>query len=1342
MTPTERTLLLVYGFIIAIWPVRHLVISWVVRRLDFLTPESPALAVDGTGTEPPPPLVTAIIPAKDEEATLAGCLASVCGQSYPCLEIVVVDDRSSDRTGTIAREFAHADPRVRVLTVTELPTGWTGKTHALHVAAGAARGDWFWFLDADTDFAPDNLAIVMEYARAHSAALVSLLPEMRCETFWECVVQPLASIVLMQSYPLLLVNSVRSKRAFANGQYILIRREAYEAAGGHRAVRDRFVEDIALAGRVKRLGFPIRVALARRLGSTRMYASLGQLVEGWSRILYDALGRTSWRLIGRVLDALVFSQTGHVALAAAIVLLARGDAGPFPRWLLVMSLVHHLLAYSVMRRVYRLSVPDSRHVAWYPLGNLVLDWILLKAVWLCMTGRVRWRGTRYGPRCFSVSPAGRGSRRAGRMPGMMKRLGRSLALPGMMLFCGAAVMAAPGLSGTWAGQDGHDLVGPSAEVKPNDVQDIHIVLAGLPPDRTIAQATVTAQGGGEWQYGGKGGSWAAAIERAPRSSRADLYLEPAQVETGRLFAIRLRYDDGSTAEVVVKGRRAAPDLRMPAAALSARWMGQEPIDWTGSEPGVGPDGLQDARLALGRLSARVEVASALIEAASGRRWRFGVNAELDTSAELVRDPADPARAELYFQPAEDLAGQRLRLVIRYASGKTDSTSVVAGATDPARRMPPVQLPRPIAHTIDARWLGQDGAAGGSRGDVHVSLARIPAGRSIAAAVLSDPVGELWVYQAAQAIPAGTDGSPLRLQPGADPTRAELFFAPVRDESATRLTLRIAFADGALAIVTVPGGACDIIRCVPETAGAAIDARPGDDLHALVKAYRTVTLAPGTYRLTRPLILEQPVTLRGVPRAVLRFEQAPGDPPWAAAITVHRSRTTLDGFAVRFAGPIRWQTDVPWGPALIGVTETSDGSHPDPRIGLSFTRLDLEAPPAASTSAGTWEDAPRLMRLVNARSGRIANNRLRGGMIELGGGPWEIVENEYLGTPPGTVSPAVIAAHHSHDLVVRRNRARPEVPSGKTWRFLVVTGSGAFDRVEENSVVGIGPRDDDTIPWANAPEIVLTEAYKLFFEGKPAAIAPDGRIISVGQGKPLGPAPRAGSVVAVVAGAQPGQWRKIAQVLDHVTFLLEEPLPPGTERIAVATGFIGETFARNTIDSRGGARAINLVLPGNHFGTQVLDNQLLGAGDAFQITAYPTEAPGIWGWSHVPFLDGLISGNTLEDAPGGGVLGVTHSEFTKSSRGRTYMTATLRDNTVKWSAPFLARQARGGVPPGLTIGFPGTRDAAELIVSTRNNRLDAPPGTSAAAVRVHAAVLNGRPTLDQRFTLATGAANPR
>ena len=213
-------------------------------------------------------------------------------QTYPNLEILVVDDRSTDRTGEIARRFAAEDSRIRVLTIEHLPAGWTGKTHALHRAAADARGEWLWFLDADTLHAPEALVDpdgVRPASRcgpgqpAPGAALRDVLGAGRAAAR--------RASSLMQSFPLHLVHSERSRLAFANGQYILIRRTAYEAAGGHEAVRDRFVEDIGLAGRVKARGFRIRVALVRGIVTCRMYSSLGQLVRGWSRILYDALDR-------------------------------------------------------------------------------------------------------------------------------------------------------------------------------------------------------------------------------------------------------------------------------------------------------------------------------------------------------------------------------------------------------------------------------------------------------------------------------------------------------------------------------------------------------------------------------------------------------------------------------------------------------------------------------------------------------------------------------------------------------------------------------------------------------------------------------------------------------------------------------------------------------------------------------------------------------------------------------------------------------------------------------------------------------------------------------------------
>jgi hypothetical protein len=185
--------------------------------------------------------------------------------------------------------------------------------------------------------------------------------------------------------------------AIANGKNILISLADKEAAGCHRAVRDRFDEDIHLAGRVKALGLPIRLGIASGIGSARMYTSLDGIVRGWSRILYDALGRNPWRLLGRLLDPLVYSQSGHVALAWALILFARGEVGPVASWLLGLSLVHHAFTYAVLRRLYLMSVPGSRAIGWFPLANLVMDWVLLRAIRMCLTGRVTWRGTVYEP---------------------------------------------------------------------------------------------------------------------------------------------------------------------------------------------------------------------------------------------------------------------------------------------------------------------------------------------------------------------------------------------------------------------------------------------------------------------------------------------------------------------------------------------------------------------------------------------------------------------------------------------------------------------------------------------------------------------------------------------------------------------------------------------------------------------------------------------------------------------------------------------------------------------------------------------------------------------------------
>jgi hypothetical protein len=576
--------------------------------------------------------------------------------------------------------------------------------------------------------------------------------------------------------------------------------------------------------------------------------------------------------------------------------------------------------------------------------------------------------------------------------------------------------------------------------------------------------------------------------------------------------------------------------------------------------------------------------------------------------------------------------------------------------------------------------------------------------------------------------------------GGDRRALDLFFRPYRDETGSTLTLRLVEQDGKMSVIRFAGGAFDLARLAPRPSATAAQAKPGDDLSALANRSGTLTLSAGTYRLTRPLVLDHPVTLTAAGKATLVFSQSPTEPPWTAAIKIHSGDTTLDGFAVRFEGPIRWDQDASYGPAVIGTTDNKDQGKNDLKTNITLTRLDLEGPPAAEPSK--WVEAIRLIRLTNAQSGMVAGNILRGGPIVYFDGPWQFLNNDFRGTPVGTFSHGVFAGHNTHDVLIRGNRAKPVEPSGKCWRFAELTQRGSGDRVEDNVIEDIGARDDDTIPWSNEPEIIITESYRLTYEGKLAALSADGRLLRTGA--PQGEDASTGDIVSLLSGPAAGQFRGIAQVIDRTTYLVDTPIPKGTEAISISSGFVGERFERNRIDIRRGRKSTGFVLSGNHFGTQVVKNHVLGGDTSISMTACPTEVPVHWGWSHAPVLGVVVAGNTFEDSERGARLDVEHNEHIKTNKGRTYMSLTVNDNLVRWTSPFLERLKRLGVnmpPPALTLGGSPSHDAGELIVKAAGNRLEAPRGAhSAGTLIVNAAEYNSHKLMNRKFSLpaATGA----
>ena len=499
----------------------------------------------------------------------------------------------------------------------------------------------------------------------------------------------------------------------------------------------------------------------------------------------------------------------------------------------------------------------------------------------------------------------------------------------------------------------------------------------------------------------------------------------------------------------------------------------------------------------------------------------------------------------------------------------------------------------------------------------------------------------------------------------------------------------------------------------------------------------MTLQAGTYRLVRPLVLNEPVALTSAGGATLVFSQPQSEPAWSSAIKIHCGNTTLAGFAVRLEGPIRWNNDVSWGPALIGTTDNFDQGPHEPKFNLMFKHLDLEIP--VVVGATPWVDcAEALLRLGGARSGVIEGNILRGGMIEFFDGPWRIVDNDYRGTPPGSYSHCVFGAHGIHDLEIRGNKTRNVGKSGKTWRFLVMTWFGADDVIEGNTIEQVGARDDDTIPWGNEPEIILTEAYHLKYEGRLMALSAGGRVIRTGPS--LGAPVQTGDVVSLLSGPAAGEWRRVVQAIDSGAYLLDEVIPEGTETVSISTGFVGETFRENRIDVRGGRQPTPLVLVGNHFGTRVIKNHFLGGSFSFKLTAFPTETPVMWGWSHAPYLGGVIEGNILEDADKGAILGVEHDgRLIKSNKGRVYMSTSLVDNVVRWSEGFLSHSAGAAAkepPVGITLGYAPSHDPGELVVTVRGNRLEAPGAWQRApALFIHAGLYNGQRVVNRRLSLS-------
>ena len=247
-------------------------------------PDDPQSAIRGALWAPQSAFVSVLVPARNEAANIEACVRSLLAQDYSRWELLVLDDQSEDATGAILARLAAEDGRLRVLPGGPLLPGWLGKANACRQLAAAARGDWLLFTDADTVHRPPALRRALALAEARQVGLLSLFPRQITGTWSERLVVPLMHLAVYGLLPLSAMRRLRSPAfAAANGQYLLVRRAAYDAAGGHATVRAQVLEDVALARAVKRAGHRIDLADGGDLVRTRMYRGAGEVWAGFSK---------------------------------------------------------------------------------------------------------------------------------------------------------------------------------------------------------------------------------------------------------------------------------------------------------------------------------------------------------------------------------------------------------------------------------------------------------------------------------------------------------------------------------------------------------------------------------------------------------------------------------------------------------------------------------------------------------------------------------------------------------------------------------------------------------------------------------------------------------------------------------------------------------------------------------------------------------------------------------------------------------------------------------------------------------------------------------------------------
>ncbi|MBI1303490.1 MAG: glycosyltransferase [Phycisphaera sp.] len=353
---------------------------------------------EGDTLPPAAGLLSIVIPAHNEARVIEESVRGLRRQTRRNFEAIYVLDRCTDRTAELLRAAAEGDPRIRIVENGSCPDDWAGKCNACRIGAGFATGEWLLFTDADCRFQPDMLDAMVAIAEARGTALLSAVGRLTFKHGFERVLQPVAGAVLFRIFPIDKANRTERRWPFANGQFLLFRREAYLAYGGHELVKDALLEDLAFAWRIHALGGKLGVVDASRRMEVAMYDSARAMRSGWTRIFIESCGRNPARLVFAGIELLIASVLLPLAAAGAIAVGVVGAFRGMEHAVLVaasgcVALASGFALVALLHQRQRAPLAGS---VLHPLAAAVVAaWLFDGARMLVKRVPVRWGGREY-----------------------------------------------------------------------------------------------------------------------------------------------------------------------------------------------------------------------------------------------------------------------------------------------------------------------------------------------------------------------------------------------------------------------------------------------------------------------------------------------------------------------------------------------------------------------------------------------------------------------------------------------------------------------------------------------------------------------------------------------------------------------------------------------------------------------------------------------------------------------------------------------------------------------------------------------------------------------------------